>query len=59
MNIQIKGFSGGKHTIQYTDDVLENCKPETYIILLANFISINSITNKDIYELYVRRDEVP
>ena len=22
---------GGEHTIQYTDDVLQNCAPETYI----------------------------
>ena len=28
---------GGEHTVQYTDDVLENCiTPETYIILLTN-----------------------
>ena len=27
---------GGKHTIQYTDDVLQNCTPETYIILLID-----------------------
>ena len=25
---------GGEHTIQYTDDVLQNCTPETY-----NFIN--------------------
>ena len=33
----------GEHTIQYTDDVLQNCTPETYIILLANATLINSI----------------
>ena len=27
---------GGEHTIQYTDIVLQNCVPETYILLLAN-----------------------
>ena len=27
---------GGEHTIQYADDVLQNCTPETYKILLAN-----------------------
>ena len=27
---------GGEHTIQYTDDVLWDCTPETYIILLTN-----------------------
>ena len=26
---------GGKYTIQYVDDVLQNCTPETYIILLT------------------------
>ena len=26
----------GEHIIQYTDDVLQNCTPETYIILLTN-----------------------
>ena len=27
---------GGKHKIQYTGDALQNCTPETDIILLAN-----------------------
>ena len=27
---------GGEHTIQYTDDVLQNYMPETYINLLTN-----------------------
>ena len=27
---------GGEHTIQYTDHVLQNCIPETCIILLTN-----------------------
>ena len=35
---------GGEHTIQYTDDVLYNCTPETYIILLTNVTPINSTT---------------
>ena len=34
---------GGEHTIQYTDDVLENCALETYIIVLTNVTPINSI----------------
>ena len=34
---------GGEHTVQYTDDVLQNCTPETYIILLNNVTTINSI----------------
>ena len=25
----------GEHTVQYTDNVLQNCTPETYIILLT------------------------
>ena len=31
---------GVKHTIQYTDDALQNCTPETYIILLTNVTPI-------------------
>lgn len=27
---------GGEHPIQYTDNVLYNCTPETYMILLTN-----------------------
>ena len=34
---------GSEHTIQYIDDMLQNCTPETYIILLLNVIPINSI----------------
>ena len=34
---------GGKHIIQYTDNVLENCTLETYIILLTNVTLTNSI----------------
>ena len=34
---------GGKHTLQYTIEVLQNCTPETYIILLTNVTPINSI----------------
>ena len=33
----------GEHTMQNTDDVLQNCTPETYIILLTNVTPINSI----------------
>ena len=29
---------GGEHTTPYTEDVLQNWTPETYIILLANII---------------------
>ena len=34
---------GDEHTIQYTDDILQNYIPETYVIVLANVIPINSI----------------
>ena len=34
---------GGEHTVQSTDDVLQNCTSETYIILLTDIIPINSI----------------
>ena len=27
---------GGEHAIQYTENVLQNCIPETYITLLFN-----------------------
>ena len=36
---------GGEHTVQYTDDVLQNYTPETYIILLTSATPINSIKN--------------
>ena len=34
---------GGEHTAQCADDVLQNCTPETCIILLTNVTTINSI----------------
>ena len=37
---------GDEHTIQYTDDVLYNCTPETYIILLTTATPIKSINKK-------------
>ena len=37
---------GGEHTIRCTDAVLQNCTPETYIILLTNAIPINSIRQR-------------
>ena len=36
----------GEHTIQYTHDVLQNCTPETYIILLTNVTPIKTIKKK-------------
>ena len=38
---------GGDHTIQYTDDVLQNCTPETCVILLTDITPINSINIKN------------
>ena len=32
---------GGRHTMQYTDDVLQNSTVETYVILLTNVNPIN------------------
>ena len=32
-----------EYTIQFADDVLRNCTPETYIIFLINATPINSI----------------
>ena len=36
---------GGEHTVHYTDDVVQNCTPETYVILSAKVTPINSIMN--------------
>ena len=36
---------GVEHTIQHTDDFLQNCMPETYIILLNHVTPICSIKN--------------
>ena len=33
----------GEHTTQYIDDALQNCTPETYIMLLTNVTPQNSI----------------
>ena len=41
-----KDMTWSEHTIQYTDDVLWNYTPSTYIILLTNVTSINSIKIK-------------
>lgn len=34
---------GGGHTTQYTDDVLQHCMLETYVILLTHVTTINLI----------------
>ena len=30
---------GGECTVQYTDDVLQDCTPETYVLLLTSVIT--------------------
>ena len=42
----IKNGALGEHATQYTDDVLQNCTPEAYIILLTNVTPIHSIKKK-------------
>ena len=37
---------GVEHTIQYTDDVLQDYTPENYIILLTNVTLVSSIKIK-------------
>lgn len=37
---------GGDHTIRYTGDVLQNCTPETYLIVFTNAIPKKSIKIK-------------
>ena len=37
---------GGEHTIQYSDDILQNCTSETYRILLTNVTPLKSIKIK-------------
>ena len=34
---------GDEHTIQYTDDVLQNCIRATYMSVLTNITPLNSI----------------
>ena len=49
---------GGKHAIQYIDDVLQNCTPENYIFLLTNVTPVKSITEKVnvmLWELYLKK----
>lgn len=37
---------GGEHTMHYTDDVLKNCTPETFV-LLTNVTPIHLILKKN------------
>ena len=42
---------GGEHTIECTDDVLQNCAPETCIILSTSATPTNSIKSKNSVKL--------
>ena len=44
---------GGEHTMKYTNDVLQNCTPETCIILLTDVTPMNSIKTKKTYNLFI------
>ena len=37
----------GEHTVYYTDEVIWNCTPKIYIILLTNVTPINSIKKEN------------
>lgn len=37
---------GDEHTAQYTKDVLQNCRPETYTMLLTNVTPVNLVKKK-------------
>ena len=50
---------GGEHTIQYTDDVLQKCTPESCIILLTNVTPIHSIKMMFVKIVYKMRDHKP
>ena len=36
-----------EHTMQCTDDALQNCTPEIYVILLTNVTPMSSIKKSD------------
>ena len=56
MVIEVDLTWGGKYTIQYTDDVLQNCTSETFVILLTNVTPINSISKIQLnVENYLKR----
>ena len=44
--IKVDKIEGGEHIVHCTDDVLYNCTPENYIILLSNVTPRNSINKK-------------
>ena len=41
---------GSEHTVQCTDDVLQNCTPETYRMLLTNNIPLY-LVEKEVFVL--------
>ena len=41
-----------KHTVQYTDDVVQNCTPETYRVLVTNVTPINSIKKENLAQTH-------
>ena len=45
-----------EHTIQYTDDILQNCKPATYIFSLTNVTPIKSVKRKTINKKYTSQN---
>ena len=45
---------GGGYTMQYTDDVSQNCIPETYVILLTNDTPTNLRTKKKVVHMIIK-----
>ena len=43
---------GCEHTICFTDDALQNCTLENYVILLTNDTLINPIKNFRVIEIF-------
>lgn len=51
---------GGRHTMQCTYDVSQNCPLETYITLLNNVTPINVIKGKYVYmKLIFKNKNIP
>ena len=48
---------GGEYTIQHTDNVLQTCIPETYLILLTNVTPINTVKIKR-FQKYTNGDRL-
>lgn len=41
--------SGGQHTMQYTDDVLQNCIPETF----SEYAHNDSNVNPELFQMFM------